>query len=31
MVSNNKSTGENTVAAADKIISYVGKKIVVKF
>jgi alpha-D-xyloside xylohydrolase len=31
MVSNNKAVGENTVAAADKVISYTGKKMVVKF
>ncbi|MGB3005785.1 MAG: TIM-barrel domain-containing protein [Chitinophagaceae bacterium] len=31
MVSNNKVVGENTVAVADKIISYAGKKILVKF
>jgi len=31
MVSNNKAVGENTVAAADKAISYTGKKTVVKF
>jgi len=30
-VSNNKAVGENTVTAADKVISYTGKKIVVKF
>ena len=31
IVSNNRAVGENTVAAADKVISYAGKKIVVKF
>jgi len=31
MVSNNKAVGENRVAAADKVISYTGKKVVVKF
>ena len=31
MVSNNKAVGESTVAAADKVISYTGKKLVVKF
>jgi alpha-D-xyloside xylohydrolase len=31
MVSNNKAVGENTTAAADKVISYTGKKLVIKF
>jgi alpha-D-xyloside xylohydrolase len=31
MVSNNKAVGGNTVATADKVISYTGKKIAMKF
>jgi hypothetical protein len=31
MVGLNKGVGENTVDQADKVVSYTGKKMVVKF